>query len=294
MRLTLPSYLDESSDERRKDVLCVGAILVNEQHLKVMEGRWLDRLKNPDDIEYFRLSACKGVHEPFFKLREKYGDDAQAVADSIRRDLEAILLSSPWVGFGAGILIEDYAKVRNEVPAARYLYSEDPTEAAFSQMFGEVGWAAKRCAPECEVAFIIDESTYSGKIAEAFKATKMTNPEIADYAVTCAPKDDKKTPPLQMADLIAGIIKDVMLEWLSMGKPLYVPLEDKWHNHFEVIGKWDEGHMRTAIKKTLSDPRFIAGELPARPLELTARDLKRVEKKRRKALIQARQEKDEH
>lgn len=64
----LKSYLDESSDGGNKEVLCVGAILANEVQLPLLENAWLERLRVPDDIPYFRASACDGVHEPFFKL----------------------------------------------------------------------------------------------------------------------------------------------------------------------------------------------------------------------------------
>jgi len=66
----LKAYLDESSDEKREDVFCVGAFLANEHYLKAMQDAWAERLKTPDEIPYFRATACKGVHEPFFKLRK--------------------------------------------------------------------------------------------------------------------------------------------------------------------------------------------------------------------------------
>jgi hypothetical protein len=284
----LQSYLDESSDGKKEDIFCVGGFLANEQHWKAMQDAWLERLRVPDEIPYFRATACKGVHEPFFRLRQKYGSDAQNVADKLRADLESILLSHHWIGFGVGVVIADYREVWHAFPPARRLYRKDPVEAAFSQMFYEIARATKSAAPEHQVAFIIDDSTYSGKIADAFKALKIVNPSLAGTIATLAPLDDKVTPPLQMADLIVSIVKDVFLEWISKGKPKFAPLELKWHNHFQVIGRWDKEHMLTAIADTFGDSRFNAGQLPTRPSpEPTGADLKRKEKQRRKALIRS-------
>lgn len=206
----------------------------------------------------------------------------------MRADLELILLSSHWIGFGLGVLIRDYQEVWNAFPVARTLYREDPVEAAFSQMFFEIARATQKAAPDHQVAFIIDDSTYSGKIADAFKAVKIIHPSLASSMATLDPLDDKITPPLQMADLIASIVKDVFLEWLAQGKAEYAPLELKWHNHFEVIGKWDKEHMLTNIAETLIDPRYEARQFPQRPPPgPTKRDLKRKEKQRRKALIKS-------
>jgi len=285
-RPILQSYLDESSDGNKEDVFCVGGFLAHKQHWAEMQTAWLERLKIPDEIPYFRATSCKGTHEPFFKLRGRYGQYAQSAANKIRADLEAILLRYPWIGFGIGILMPDYRDVWNSIPSARRLYQEDAVEEAFSAVFYEVARATQKNAPTHQVAYIIDDSTYSGKIAEAFKAVKINHPVLANSMATLAPKDDKITPPLQMADLIASIVKDVFLEWLKNGKPQHVPLEEKWHNHFEVIGKWDKDYMLHNIEATLKDKRYEAGQLAARPVpEPTRRDMKREQKKMRRALV---------
>ena len=91
-----------------------------------------------------------------------------------------------------------------------------------------------------------------------------------------------------MADLLASLVKDIFLQWLASGKPEHVPLEEKWHDHFELIGRWDKEHMLISIADTLNDPRYGAGLLARKPLpKPTKQDLKRREKLRRKALVKA-------
>jgi hypothetical protein len=282
----LQAHLDESSDREQENVLCVGGLLTHPQNLALMQSAWVERLRVPDGIDYFRATECKGVHGAFFKLRHKYGSDAQAVADKLRADLEAILLSYSWIGFGTAILIPDYREIWSSFPIARRFYRKDPTEAAYAGLFFEMARAVQKKAPEYQVEYIIDDSANSRMIDAAFRGVRINHPEIASTMATVAPKDDKLTVPLQMADLVAGLVKDVFLQWLSGGKPEYVPLEEKWHDHFELIGKWDREHMLTGMADTLGDPRYGSGLLARKPPpEPTRKELKRKEKARRKALV---------
>ena len=223
--LILQSYLDESADQIREDVLCVGGLLANPQHLVVMQNAWTERLRVPDEIEFFHAAECRGVRGAFSKLRKKYGSDAQSVADKIRADLEGILLSFPWIGFGIGIVISDYRELWNTIPAVRSFYSKDPIEAAYMSTFFEAVRATQKNAPGYEIEFFIDDSDYSKTITNAFEGLKKNHPELAATMKSVIPANDKLTPALQMADLAASIVKGVFLEWLATRKPKFVPLE---------------------------------------------------------------------
>jgi len=169
----LKSYLDESSDGGNKEVFCVGAILANEVQFPPMENAWLERLRVPDDIPYFHASACNGVHEPFFKLRSKYGADAQALVDQLRTDLESILLLHPWVGFGLGVLIPDYREVWGKNSDAKKLYEEDPTQAAYQQMFFEITKSAQSYSKDCQISFIATTPRTQEKLLTHLKPQKL-------------------------------------------------------------------------------------------------------------------------
>jgi hypothetical protein len=194
----LQSYLDESSDEKKEHVFCVGAFLANEVHWKEMQGAWLNRLRVPDEIAYFRSTSCKSVNGPFFKLRAKYGSNAHSIANKIRADLEALLLSYSWLGFGIAIVISDYQEVLKTVPIAKRFYKQDPVEMAFGSMFYAIGRAVRAKARKYQVSYIIDDSTYSAKITDVFKAVKINHPVIAKSMATVVPLDDKTTVPLQI------------------------------------------------------------------------------------------------
>jgi hypothetical protein len=280
----LSSFIDESADETRKEVYAVGTFLANEVYWRAIQDEWAKRLAQ-DGIAYFRSADCKSLGGPFQALIRKYGKPkAHDIANKLRSDLEDILLSYHWIGFGLGVIMPDYDEVFHITPAARMMYSEDPTETAYSQIMYEVALAVQRNAPEAEVAYIIDDSSYSGKIAEAFKATKRNHPELAKTMRTILPLDDRVTPCLQVADLIASVIKDGFLGWLKSGRK-HTAIVAKWFrepNHFEPLGVWDKGHMLHSIRQTLKSAKFTSGELARR----TQRKTTKAERKRmRKALI---------
>ncbi|MGD0235362.1 MAG: DUF3800 domain-containing protein [Syntrophorhabdales bacterium] len=276
----LTAYLDESADEKRKDFFCVGAILTSEYHWKEIEKRWAKRLSE-DDIEYFSATNCKAVKGPFWKLRKKCGSFllAKKTADKIRSDLEEILLSFPWIGFGIGIFMSDYKEVLNTSLIATTFYSEDPTIAAYSQAMYEIVRAVRREAQKYAVAYIIDDSTYSDKIINAFKALKKIHPTLAKSIATILPLDDKTVPSLQAADLIANITKDGFLEWLNKGTSRAYPLKVQWRSHFELIGIGDKDHIFRSLSRTIKSQRFTKGLLPEQRVS------GRERKQRRKVLM---------
>src|SRR5947207_2403105 len=85
----------------------------------------------------------------------------------IREDLEDILSPFPWVGFGLAVSMPDYKDVFHIAPAARLLYPEDdPTEAAYAKLMCNIARAVRRNAPDCEIAYVIDDASFSGMIAD--------------------------------------------------------------------------------------------------------------------------------
>ena len=221
----LDTFIDESSDQTRKDVFCVAGFLAHEHFWKPLEERWVKRLAE-DGVKYFSAKDCKSVQGPFSHLRKVHGslEEARKVANSIRADLEDILVPPPelppsqWHGFSLAVVIPEYNHVRDEYPESRVFYAKDPTVAAYSQIMYEIVRAVRRKAKKFGIAYIIDQSNDFKKINHAFKAMKVNHPVIGFSAKTCAPFDDKQTPGLQMADLLASVSKDISLEWLASGR----------------------------------------------------------------------------
>src|SRR5208282_3838669 len=116
-----------------------------------------------------------------------------------------------------------------------------------------------RKAKDFGVAYIVDDSTYTERIKQAFDATKTNHPTVATSMKTIAALDDKETPALQMADLFANVCKDIFLDWLRSGAQH--PEFGKWHDHIDRMGKFDKGVMLHSLLKTLKSPRLAKGTL---------------------------------
>jgi hypothetical protein len=132
-------------------------------------------------------------------------------------------------------------------------------------MMYEVARSVRKNAPGHLVSFVIDDSSCSPKIADAARGIRVIHSTIGRSIHSVAPLDDKAHPALQVADLIASVVKDAFLKWLKGGRPRHVPLDAKWRDHFEAIGAWDEAHMLRSFGKTLASRRFAKGLLPSPP-----------------------------
>jgi hypothetical protein len=258
----LESFLDESADEQQEAAFCVGAFLCAKDILKVIQNAWVSRLQ-AENVAYFRASDCKAARGPFGGLRKTNGslDLAKQAAFKIRTDLESILLSSHWIGFGLCVDLPEYANAWSALPEARLFFSEDPTVAAYSSMIQTITEAVVKQPGNHAVKFVVDDSTYSEKISDAYEAVKTYQPELAQSMATLIPLDDKVTPPLQMADLIASILKDSFIAFKETG----APFPARWDSHIEPIGIWDGEHTLDSIITTIDSDLFLTGQLVLQP-----------------------------
>jgi len=242
----------------------VAAVLAAEANWGMIDMAWSKRLAE-DAVPYFRATACRAVNGPFRSLRQKYGglEKAREAAARIRSDLEAILLSHHWIGFGIGVVVADYDEVLKQIPETGFFFAKDHTVAAYSQIFYEVARSVRKNAPEHAISFTIDDSSSRAKIEDAVRAMKIIHPVVGSSVTIVTAGDDKAVVPLQIADLLANIVKDTFLKWLADGRPRHVPLNPKWVDHFEAVGSWDAAHMLRSFGKTLRSPRFAKDRLPS-------------------------------
>jgi len=285
------SYSDESADEKCERAFCIGAIIAGGHHWKLIQEEWKKRLNG---LDYFSTKDHRALGGPFQKLIRECGslNAARKRADAIRADLEDVLLSVDWWGgFGVVVPIADYRAIFHTSPFARHIYKDrgTPTVPAYSQMMFQIARTVRRETPGQRVAvgFYIDKSSDAEKIQNAHGAIKINHPTIGKSLVDPpVPLDDKLTPALQAADLLAGIVKDAALKWIAEGRPRSgVALDLKWRRHFaEPIGVFDSQQMLRSVKKTLGSKRFIAGKLPEQPQQISKRERKR----HRRVLIQKR------
>jgi len=145
--------------------------------------------------------------------------------------------------------------------------------------------SVRKNAPGHSVSFVFDESSSSTKIIAAYEAVKAYHPVIAKSMGPIAPANDKATPPLQMADLVASITREAFLKYKDSGEPF----PDKWSGHFDTLGIWDAEHTMRSLLRTVKSKRFLSGRLIQQgpPLKPSKREIKA----RRRALIAKQKEK---
>jgi hypothetical protein len=282
---TLVSFLDESSDGKRKICFCVGGFVTHSSVIERISKRWNERLRR-DNISYFRFTDFTHLHGQFLRFRKEFGVDARKRADDLLRDLENIFLSVPWVGTGMGILMPDYDQFLSEMPASRLLFAPDPTESAYGQMIYQIARDAKNNAPGFDVAFSVDISSDYPKIAAAFQGVRDSHPVIGKSMATIAPLDDKLNPSIQMADLIVGRIRQEFARWRADPEyQLGMGWSEEWNARIGPIGIWNRAHMKRTVLNTLD--RADRGKFAFREVKQPPIHRRRVEKKRRKELIKA-------
>jgi hypothetical protein len=279
----LSAYLDESADKQKKVVLCVGGIVAADPFLQGIQDSWKKRLEL-ENVPYFRYSDCKGLHGSFFHFRKRHGASGYDRAEKLMRDLEDILLSTSWIGFGMGVIIQEYKKVISEFPGLSTIYLEDPNESAYGQMMYEIARAVRKNAPGHQVAYLVDESSDYPKIAGAFRATKINHPIVGRTMTTVSPLNDKVVPSLQMADLVLGKIRESFARWMSdRTHTLNEDWSDEWNAHISDVGIWNRAHMLRGLRATLTKAQTGNAALRPPPTPSLA-DIRKQERIRRKSL----------
>jgi len=109
----------------------------------------------------------------------------------------------------------------NALPAAQNNpnWSSDCADAAFQMVIGRIADTLRQIDAEGAghhvATFICDESPKSEKIQKSYYKFKKKLPHLADYMRGISHLDDKRTPPLQMADLMADVAREMVAQWLD-------------------------------------------------------------------------------
>jgi hypothetical protein len=258
----LETFCDESSDGSQKEILAVSAFLAHRESWSTLEAKWLRRL-HTDGVKYFSAKDCRSVQKPFRHFTQECGSlgAAKQRAQQVRADLEEILIPAPslppaqWHGFAVGVVIPEYRAVLRDYPIARKFWAEDPTITAYAQVMFQIVNTVRRKAKRFGVAFIVDESSDFTKIKHAFDATRELHPSFKETAKTCAGLDDKETPALQMADMLADVTRQGFV------RNLHSPEIGKWGRNVSNLYVYSAKYMLKQLVKTLEHPRFKQGTL---------------------------------
>ena len=254
----LKATLEESADEKQEKLFVAAGFVGRQEFWATFERGWRTKL---DDwgLKYYKTSEWKNLAGEFSGFQ-------RSSANIARAELENIILSNRIIAFSLGIVMEDYNKVRSEVPASRFFYEDDPSVPAFYHLMDAMNRTVRKKAKECCIAFVYDDSTRSAKISHAFEALKTVHPIAARTLTTFTPQDDKEHPSLQATDLLAEIAKNTLGEWLARGRPRHVSIPKGWEQNWDFCTRIDERYMLNEMNRTLASQRFKKGLLPVRPV----------------------------
>jgi hypothetical protein len=218
------SALDESSDRAKRKMFVVAGYLARQAAWTDIERYWMLRLEresDPEPMKYFSTHECMYLTGEFKRFRDpiKYPKPkGRVAADAVRDDLNAILRSASAMGFGLGVNLKDYRDVRKSSRARKAL-GPDPYEQTYLMMMiviaGECeDQMAGKAATET-VAFLCDTHERSTNIKAVYDKLLNNNPACAPWMGSLTYMDNKKSPAIQAADLLAGRCKDFLVECLN-------------------------------------------------------------------------------
>jgi Protein of unknown function (DUF3800) len=220
-------YIDDSADEKQEFVMLAGALMGTHKQWSRVSEAWRKRLKR-EGLAYFRSSEYNSLRGEFSKYRDpaKYPKPkGSESAKKLREDLEAILQTQV-LGLGCFVNLKEFREVVSEVTARRGNFNPDPFSFAMQSVMRECAVAAQNELQGLnnKVAFVCDDSPNSVQHAAAYANFRQKNVLITDTLGGMVQLDDKKTPALQAADMIAGLAKEISLEYVkSRRKPESLP-----------------------------------------------------------------------
>jgi hypothetical protein len=217
-------WLDESSDQKQKKVFTVGGFLQHGDQWFELERDW-QRVLQEEGIAYFRASDCAGVDGPFLKFRadsEKVTDKDRQRAFAVRSRLLDSIQKADLIGVAVSIVIEDFNAIMATNQQARQCFNQDPFFTAYQLVMVETAKRVSEQLPDEIIAFVYDENQKQSQAEAVYVAVKEKNPAFGRYMGSLSHMDDKTTPALQAADLMASEARRDTEAWLANGKRSHV------------------------------------------------------------------------
>ena len=211
----LKTYIDDSTDGNRERVAVAGAFMGRFGQWSSLQETWRKRLRR-EGIEYFHSTDYYGLSGQFFRYRdpERYPKPAGSqAAKQLRDDLESIIRRNRIAGFAVCVPIPLFREFKSRDAVASGIFTE-PFEFALQCLFKQLADEVKSQIGEGHrLTFVVDESDRAARIMRVYHEFKRINPGLAASMGALTHLDDKVCPPLQAADMMASIAKEIYTEW---------------------------------------------------------------------------------
>jgi hypothetical protein len=217
----LGCHMDESADKGGKKVFVVGAVIGNDVKWQWLQDEWKAVLK-PEGIAYFRSNDCAAMTGQFLKFRKnrhKVTPVEKRKGESIRHSLLERIADSRVTGIGIAVDMDDFRKVA-DTPERLEEFGGTPYYHSYFLAMTQCALLIKQNLPDDALAFGYDEhQQYGAHLRNVFSDFKTRNPDIAAQMTTIKSFDDRTFVPIQVADLIASIVRKYTLWKIAKPRP---------------------------------------------------------------------------
>ena len=218
------TFIDDSADQKQEIVMVAGALMGGQKRCNELGRKWTACLKR-HHIRYFRSSDYNSLSGEFEIFRDdlKYPRPAgRNAARVIRDELDAIVKASGLLGVASVWPLPVYWKAVEKYELSKKL-DPDPFSTAMQSVMRDCALIVREDLPrdkknrENVVAFVCDDTDKAPKYAAAYAGFKSKNLLIQDTLGGMIHLDDKKTPALQAADVVASIAKEMAHQYFDTG-----------------------------------------------------------------------------
>jgi len=241
-------FLDDSSDQTQSEIFMSAGFLGLADDWDRLRPEWDDCLRK-NNLAYYKTSEWKRLEGQFLQFRQYQKPEGRERANAARDALLAVAQKYTGIrGVGVAIPIPVYEKIALR-PEAHDIFDVHPYRRAFDGVLNETLKIIERMPDHHMVGFIHDDGQDFDELRRYYKEYMLVNTRHARHAFdSLLPMDDKRNPPLQLADAFANAGMGCGVEWLRTSKQTD---EDKLPFNIEKLGAWDENFMLGLLKHEL-------------------------------------------
>lgn len=236
-------FIDDSCDEKRAEYVCAGSLIGKRGAWNEFNKLWGEALNAPPSIDYFHGKELPRLTGQFAQFRNNRlypppsGMDAAILK---REELSAVVERSKLVGYGVGVFVPEYTKLRLSHPRGSIFLSADPFEFVLQNLVFEAARAISERQEDVRISFTSDSSNRSKMYRRIFDQWKKHNPRTARFMLDIVHAEDKENYGLQAADMAASSVNRV---FRAYGLQNSVPSDYRLSNRFWKISNLDAAYI---------------------------------------------------
>jgi hypothetical protein len=213
-------YIDDTADERRENYVCAGALMGDRERWSVFNKTWRKALQTKPAISYYHGKEVHRLEGQFVQFRDKtqYLPPAGRLAANTKRAaMKHVISNSGLIGFGAGVFVSTYDRIRNSEPRAKFFMPEHPFSYVLQEVIYRTTTALVEHVGKTNVEFISDAANRAPEYERIYEEWKVWNPETAKSMLGLCHGSHKTHYGLQAADIAASTVNHIFKSHLASG-----------------------------------------------------------------------------